>query len=167
MKATKNIFLNICWILLSVRAGAQSPLELVQLKNLRGAIVSYASVTQKDSLVLICFWATSSDESVNELNAINANYEKWKKIVPFKLMAVSVDDGTEANKVRPFVNMNEWKFDVFTDINGDLRKILNSNSVPQTMILKSGKVIFLQSGYSSGSEAYLLEKLRNIAVGKS
>jgi len=147
-------------------AVGQSNLGAVQLKNLRGALVTFSSVTQKDSLVLICFWASYSDESINELNAINASYEKWKKSVPFKLMAVSTDDGSDAHKVRPLVNMNGWVFDVFTDVNGDLRKELDSKSVPQTMILKSGKVLFLQSGYSSGSENFLYEKLRAIAAGR-
>jgi hypothetical protein len=63
--------------------------------------------------------------------------------------------------------MNGWKFDVYTDINGDLRTALNSKTIPQTIILKNGKVLFLQSGFSPGSEHFLLDKLRSIAAGKS
>jgi len=154
-------------VLFVLYARAQTSLDKAQLKNLRGSMVSFSSLTQKDTLILVCFWSTSSDESVSELNAINANYEKWKRAVPFHMMAVSADEGMDANKVRPYVNMNGWKFDVFTDVNGDLRTALNSKAIPQTIILKDGKVLFLQSGFSSGGEHFLLEKLKALAAGKS
>jgi cytochrome c biogenesis protein CcmG/thiol:disulfide interchange protein DsbE len=143
---------------------AQPDLPSSLLKTLRGATVSFASLTKTDSMILVCFWACTSDASIDELNAINANYEKWKSDLHFKLMAVSVDEGKNANRVRPTVNLNGWTFDVYTDINGDLQKALNSNNLPQSMIIKKGKVLYLQSGYQRGSENYLLQKLREFSV---
>lgn len=148
-------------------AHAQSPVYAAKLKTLHGTMVPFSSAMQKDSLILVCFWSTSSDMSINELNAINAEYEKWKGAVSFRLIAVSVDEGKDANKVRPTANMNEWKFDVYTDIDGDLRKALDSNNLPQAMIIKKDKVIYQQSGYEPGSEKYLFEKIKIIAAGRS
>jgi hypothetical protein len=163
--------LLLAFLLLSLpchRILAQSvSLATARLKPVHGAITSFGSVIRNDSLVLVCFWATSSDPSLDELNAINSNYDKWKKAVNFRMLAVSIDEGTEANKVRPVANMNGWKFDVFTDIEGDLRTAVHSTSIPQAVIIKSGKVVYLQSGFDPGSENYLLEKLRSIAAGKS
>jgi cytochrome c biogenesis protein CcmG/thiol:disulfide interchange protein DsbE len=161
----KSSAITYC-LIISFYARAQSSLASAQLKTLRGTIVSFSSATQKDSLVLVCFWATTSDVSITELNAINSKYEKWKGSLSFKLMAVAVDEGKDANRVRGMVNMNEWKFDVYTDIKGDLRSALNSNNLPQAMIIKNNKVIYQQSGYEAGTEDYLFQKMRTIAQGK-
>jgi cytochrome c biogenesis protein CcmG/thiol:disulfide interchange protein DsbE len=163
--AIKIVFLLACFL---VHYGlmAQPTLSMVQLKTMHGKMVTYGAVTQKDSLVLICFWASTSEASINAMNAVNANYEKWKDAVKFRLMIVDVDEGKAQNKVRPMINMNGWTFDVYSDINGDLRKVLNSNNLPQAMIIQRGKVVYQQSGYEPGSENYLLNKLQAIEAGR-
>lgn len=142
---------------------AQPELASAQLRNLHGKIQSYSTITQKDSLVLICFWSTNSEPSVSALNAINSNYERWQAAVNFRLMIVSIDEGKALSKVRPMVNMNEWTFDVYTDIKGDLRKALDANNLPESMIIKNGKLVYQQSGYESGSENYLFQKILTLS----
>jgi AhpC/TSA family protein len=142
---------------------AQGSLESAQLKNLHGKIQTFSQITQKDTMVLICFWSTVSDPSIAELNAINQRYEQWQSGFKFRLMIVSIDDPKTASKVRPMVNMNEWTFDVYTDINGDLKKALHADNLPESMILKNGKLVYQQSGYEAGSENYLFQKL--LALG--
>jgi hypothetical protein len=144
---------------------AQPSLENAQLKTLKGKLVSFNSETQKDSLVLVCFWASWSEASIQELNAINANYQQWKTIASFKLMAICIDEGKSANKIRPLVNMNGWLFDVYSDFNGDLRKELSSNNLPQALIMKRDRVLYQQSGFESGTENYLLQKMLSISRG--
>lgn len=142
---------------------AQPALASAQLKNLHGKIQSYSIITQKDSLVLVCFWSINSELSIAALNAINVNYERWQSAVKFRLMIVSIDEGKALSKVRPMVNMNDWTFDVFTDINGDLRKALDANNLPESMIIKNGKLVYQQSGYETGSENYLFQKILTIS----
>jgi ATP/maltotriose-dependent transcriptional regulator MalT len=162
---TKHFALIGC-LIISCSVNAQSSLETAQLKTLRGAIIPFSTAIQKDSLILVCFWATTSDMSITELNAINANYDKWKQALSFRMMAISVDEGKDVSRVRGMVNSNEWKFDVYTDINGDMRSALNSNNLPQAMIIRKNKVIYEQSGYEPGTENYLFQKMRAIASGK-
>ncbi|HTQ63622.1 MAG TPA: redoxin domain-containing protein [Puia sp.] len=166
MKYLKKLITLLCLILFAQVLPAQNSLSEARMKTLKGTIVPFSTATQKDSLILVCFWSTTSDASINELNAINANYDKWKEMLSFKLMAVSVDEGQTANKVRPTVNMNEWKFEVYTDIYGDLRKALGSNNLPQQFIIKKTRVIYEQSGFESGTENYLFQKMQAIAAGK-
>jgi hypothetical protein len=165
MKGINMSFMAIFPLLFAGMVDAQSDLSTAMLKPLRGNLVSFSSVTQKDSVVLVCFWASTSDISVDELNAINANYEKWKSSIHFKMLAVSVDEGKSVSRVRPTVNMNGWVFDVYTDINGDLQKALNSNNLPQSMIIKNGKVLYRQSGFQKGTENYLFQKIIAISEG--
>jgi hypothetical protein len=146
-------------ILLSLRANAQDSLLQARLKSLQGKISSFSTFAKKDSLFLICFWATTSDESISELNSINANLEKWQNIRPFRFMAVSIDEGKTVNKIRSTYNMNEWTFEVYSDLYGDLRRALHSNNLPQSMIVYRNDIIYEQSGWTPGTENYLIQRL--------
>jgi hypothetical protein len=58
--------------------------------------------------------------------------------------------------------MNGWTFEVYSDLYGDLRKSLNSNNFPQSMIVYKHEVIYQQSGWTEGSENYLIQRLLSI-----
>jgi cytochrome c biogenesis protein CcmG/thiol:disulfide interchange protein DsbE len=153
-------------LMLTVYGGmvhAQEGLDSVQLRTVKGKMVYYPDVAGHDSLVLICFWATTSEESIEELNAINAHYTQWKESFPFHFLAISVDEGL-ANRVKPVINMNGWPFEIYIDLRGDLRRALHFGSLPQSMILRSGKVVYQQAGFLSGTENYLLQKLQEIYI---
>lgn len=77
-------------------------------------------------------------------------------------MAVSVDEGKAANRLRPVYNMNGWTFEAYTDLYGDLRKSLHSNNLPQSMIVYKNQIIYQQSGWTAGTENYLLQRLLSI-----
>jgi hypothetical protein len=166
MRHYKKIFLGFIFIGFVVFAKSQPAWSSAMLKPMRGAVAPFSSFTQKDSVILICFWSVNSDETINELNAINARYENWKETLKFKFMAVSIDEGKVANRVRPNVIGNGWTFEAYVDINGDLRKALNSNNLPQAFVIKNGKVVYQQSGYESGTENYLFQKVSQFVNGK-
>jgi hypothetical protein len=166
MRNYKKIFFIYFFLTISFFAHAQTALSSVMLKPMRGAVAPFSSFTQKDSLILICFWSVNSDESINELNAISAHYDNWKESAKFKLMAVSIDEGKIANRVRPTAIGNGWTFDVSIDINGDLRKTLSSSNLPQSFIIKNGKVVYQQSGYEAGTENYLFQKIVQFSNSK-
>jgi len=149
-------------LLNAIFAAGQDSLQQVRLKSLQNKIVSFSTVAKKDSLFLICFFSMNSEESITELNSINANLENWQKIKPFRFLAVSVDEGVAANKLRPVYNMNEWKFEAYDDLYGDLRRSLHSNNFPQSIILYKNDIIYQQSGWTAGTENYLFEKLLSI-----
>lgn len=152
-------FLILILVLVAGSSKAQDSLLQARLKSLKGTTGSFSQFAKKDSLFLICFWATSSDESIAELNAINADLEKWKSAVPFRFMAISIDEGKEVRKLRPTYNMNSWTFELYNDIYGDLRRALHSNNLPQSMIISKNQIIYQQSGWTEGSENYLFQKL--------
>jgi hypothetical protein len=110
-------------------------------------------------LFLICFWSVNSEESITELNSINANLENWQSMRPFRFMAVSVDEGKAASRLRSVYNMNAWTFEAFSDPYGDLRRALHSNNLPQSMIIYKNEIIYQQSGWTQGTENYLIQRL--------
>jgi hypothetical protein len=154
----KKIFM-FCVVLFSLGASAQESLQDAKIKSLQGKIAPFSVFAKKDSLFLICFWSLSSEESITELNSINANLEHWQSLLPFRFMAVSVDEGKLANRLRPVYNQNSWTFEAYSDLNGDLRKALHSNNLPQSMIVYKNEIIYEQSGWTNGTENYLIQKL--------
>lgn len=149
-------------ILFSLAAAGQDSLQQAKLKSLQGKIAPFSVFAKKDSLFLICFWSVASEESITELNSINSNLENWQKLANFRFMAVSVDEGKAANRLRPVYNMNGWTFEAYTDLYGDLRKSLHSNNLPQSMIVYKNQIIYQQSGWTAGTENYLLQRLLSI-----
>ena len=146
-------------VLFSIGASAQGSIQEAKIKSLQGKIAPFSVFAKKDSLFLICFWSVSSDESITELNSINANLEHWQSLLPFRFMAVSVDEGKLANRLRPVYNQNSWTFEAYSDPYGDLRKALHSNNLPQSMIVYNNEIIYEQSGWTGGTENYLIQKL--------
>jgi hypothetical protein len=145
---------------------AQASLDSVQLRNVKGKMVSYAVVTRQSPLVMVCFWSVNSEVSIRELNAINVRYAKLKSPVPFVLLAICVDAGNLLNLMRHTAMDNIWSFDVYADINGDLQKALHFTNLPQSLILDKGEVVYQQSGFEPGSEDYLFSRIQLLAAGK-
>ena len=129
-------------------------------------MVSYSSVTGGSPLLLICFWSVNSEPSINELNALNTQYAKYKKPLPFTLLGICIDEGNLINRMRPTAQQNDWVFDVYADIDGGLQKQLHFTEPPQAFIVQKGQVVFEQSGFTSGAESYLLSKLQALAAGR-
>jgi cytochrome c biogenesis protein CcmG, thiol:disulfide interchange protein DsbE len=154
-----KMILTFWLILFSLSVSAQESLQDAKIKSLQGKIAPFSVFAKKDSLFLICFWSLSSDESITELNSISANLEHWQSLLPFRFMAVSIDEGKQANRLRPVYNQNSWTFEAYTDLYGDLRKALHSNNLPQSMIVYKNEIIYEQSGWTSGTENYLIQKM--------
>jgi L-rhamnose mutarotase len=146
-------------IFFSLAVCAQDSLQQARLKSLQGKIAPFSMFAKKDSLFLICFWSVESEESITELNSVNSNLEHWQSMVPFRFMAVAADEGKTASRFRPVYNMNGWTFEAYIDLYGDLRRSLHSNNLPQSLIVYKNEVIYEQSGWTPGTENYLIERL--------
>ena len=152
-------------LLFSITVVGQDSLQQAKMKSLQGKIAPFSVFAKNDSLFLICFWSASSDESIAELNSINADLEAWQKLTSFRFMAVSIDEGKAANRLRPVYNQNGWTFEAYSDLYGDMRKALHSNNLPQSFIVYRNQIIYEQSGRTNGTENYLIQKLLSVKHG--
>jgi thioredoxin-like negative regulator of GroEL len=64
--------------------------------------------------------------------------------------------------VKPFVRGKGWKFDVFTDVNSELKRALNITDVPHVILFKNGKIVYRHTGYIAGEEENLFETIKNL-----
>lgn len=161
----KKVFISACcYMFIHLAATAQTELPAVKIKNLNGSEISFQSLVKSnmDTALIVSFWATWCIPCLNELENINDQYAERKKEIPFKLIAVSVDDARTSSKVKTLAKGKGWKFDVYTDVNNDLKRAFNVNDVPHLLIIKQGKIVYQQTGYTAGSEDELFEKIKTL-----
>ena len=107
-------------------------------------------------------WMTGADVEWN----IDEVYDDWQHETGVRLVAVSIDQAQNVNKVKPMVDQNGWRYDVLLDPNGEFRRSLGIQSVPYTVLLDGqGKIVYKHNGYTDGAEVELYNKVKE-AAGK-
>jgi cytochrome c biogenesis protein CcmG, thiol:disulfide interchange protein DsbE len=159
----RNLFILSC--ICCASAYGQSNLPTVKIKNMKGEEVAFNTLfnADNDTAIIVSFWATWCGPCIKELEAIDENLEDWQKTVPVTIVAVSVDDARTSNRVKPFVKGRGWTFDIYQDVNNDLKRAFNIPNVPHTLVIKNGKIIFQHEGYVPGNEDEIIEKIKAAA----
>lgn len=140
---------------------AQS-IENIKAKNIKGESIALKDLSNEKPLVL-SFWATWCLPCMEELISINNNLEEWKKERDFHFVAVSTDDPRTVNKVKTVVNGKNWTFDqVLLDPSQSIKRQLNVNNVPTTLVYFKNKLVYSHVGYAPGDEDELFNKLKQI-----
>ncbi|MDR2511821.1 MAG: TlpA family protein disulfide reductase [Bacteroidales bacterium] len=153
------IFCTIC--LLVIVAYSQE-LPSVQIKTIDGKTVNSNVLKENDGKpIVLCFWATWCGPCIKEMTVLNENYEEWAEETGVKIIAISIDDSRTSNRVKPFVDARNWDFDVYLDVNSDLKRAMNVNNPPHTILLDgNGKIVWQHISYSDGDEEELYQKIK-------
>ncbi|MEY2828464.1 MAG: hypothetical protein RIQ33_322 [Bacteroidota bacterium] len=158
----KKIFLAIAFLFTTLLTNAQD-IPSVIVKNIKGENVNFADVVKKNRITVVSFWATWCVPCKKEINNIAEIMPEWKKNMDFDFLAVSIDDTRNIAKVKSYVNGQRWDFTTLIDPNQDLKRVLNFQSVPYTIVYdQSGKIAFTHSGYVEGDEFILKEKIKEL-----
>jgi|688.fasta_scaffold310222_2 cytochrome c biogenesis protein CcmG/thiol:disulfide interchange protein DsbE len=139
-------------------------LPSVSLTDLNGKGINTGELSKDGKITLISFWATWCPPCKKELNNINDVYEDWQKKYNMKLIAISIDDVKSTYKIKPYADDHKWEFQVLLDQNQNLKRALNIQNVPHTILLdKSGKIAYSHSGYVDGDELILEEEMLKLS----
>ena len=82
------------------------------------------------------------------------------RFMKFNFYAVSQDDSRTSKKVAALVNGKGWNFNVLLDKNQDFKRLLNLPGIPYTLVVKNGKIIYRQIGYTEGDENTLYDIIK-------
>lgn len=132
-------------------------LPSIEIKDLSGESVDISKYSDNDKITVISFWATWCTPCKKELNNISEIYEEWVDEYDVELIAISIDDSRSTSKVKAYINGQGWDFEVLLDSNSDLKRALNFQTVPFTLLLnQKGEIVYRHTGYVEGDE-YILE----------
>ena len=138
---------------------AQEQLPNTTLKTLSGANTTLTEIAAIDDLIVVSLWATWCVPCKNELDAVAEVYDDWVSETGVKYYAVSIDDSRTAKRVRPMINGKGWEFEILLDENSDLKRAFGVSTVPYTVIIKSGEIVFKHTGYTPGFEDELYDQI--------
>jgi thiol-disulfide isomerase/thioredoxin len=169
MKKILIALLSFVLLFISKPGSSQSVSEVpsVMIKNLNGENIDFTSVVKKGKVTVVSFWASWCVPCKKEINNLAEVMPEWMKTMDFELIAVSIDDTRNLAKVKSYVNGQKWDFKTYMDPNQDLKRLLNFQTIPYTIIYdKDGKVAFTHTGYVEGDEFILKEKIKEILAAK-
>ena len=156
-------------ILLLLLAGtqlAQAQLPAVTLKSMEGKEVrtDTLNLMNPGRPIIIDFFATWCKPCNRELDAIAEVYPDWVKETGVKLVAVSIDQAHNLNKVKPLVDNHGWEYDVLLDPNSEFKLAMGiPGAIPYTLIIDAeGNIVYRHNGYIEGAEEELIEKVREL-----
>lgn len=160
-KFVKLLTTVILFIGATIATEAQIP--SVQLKDLSGNSVDAASLSNSGKPFAMSFFATWCKPCLRELKAIAEVYPDWQDETGMKLIAVSIDEAQNVNKVKPLVDAEGWDYEVLLDPNGDLKRALGIQMIPHMIVFDgNGKIVMSHSGYTDGAEDEVINKIRDL-----
>ena len=161
----KNLFYSTLLVLFfSTMSFAQNrTLPSVEVKTLDGENINIQEIENNGNPIVISFWFMQCKPCLKELNAIAEVYEEWQDETGVKLVAISIDNARSSNKVKPFVNANDWDYEVYLDPNKDFSRAMGVQTAPHTFLLNGkNEIVWQHKGYIDGDEDELLEQIEKI-----
>ena len=162
----KTIFATFV-MLMCVSMNVSAQLPSVTLKTIDGKTVKTDTLSNNGKPFIIDFFATWCHPCNRELSAIQEVYEEWQEETGVKLIAVSIDQAQNINKVKPLVDGNGWEYEVLLDPNSDFKRALGIQMIPYTLIVDGkGNIVYKHNGYTEGAEQELIEKVRELVANE-
>ena len=155
----RSLLVLVCFLCYNT-AFSQTTIPNTNLTTLNGKSVKIQDEISKDKITILSFWASWCMPCINELDAINEVYEDWQEDFNMELIAISTDDARTQKRIRPMVNGKGWPYKILLDKNQELKRALNISTIPQIIILKDSKIIYIHSGYSPGVEDEFYEIIK-------
>ncbi len=153
-------------LFLSLAVQAQNAeLPDTQIKDVAsGKKLAFNTTYEKGKVTIVSFWATWCVPCKKEIKNIREKLVEWHKEADFNFMTVSIDETRAEGLVRSYAKSQGWDFPYYIDPNSDLKRSLNFQTVPFTIIIdKNGKVAFMHSGYEEGGEEEVFAKVKELA----
>ena len=143
---------------------AQKSLPDVNIQELNGKKVNIQDYADNGKVTVLSFWATWCVPCKKELDNISEYYEDWQEDYNMELVAISVDNARSITKIKTVVDSKGWEYEVLSDKNGDLKRALNFQAVPYTMVIDTeGNIVYRHDGYVEGDEYELEELLKKLS----
>ena len=144
-------------------AALQAQIPSFHLKDINGKTVDTAKLSNGGKPIIISFFATWCHPCLRELSNISEVYEDWQDETGVKLIAVSIDQAQNVNKVKPLVDSKGFEYEVLLDVNSDLARSLGVQNIPHVFLFDgTGKLVYNHIGYKDGDENTLYKHVKEL-----
>lgn len=158
MKNSVKYIVTVLSLVLCTVVHAQIP--EVDLFDIDGNKIKTSTLKNENGPLIISFFATWCKPCLRELKAIDELYPDWQEETGVELIAVSIDEFQNSEKVRTLFSGSGWEFKILLDPNGEFKRKFGITPIPATVIIdKKGKVVHKHIGYIDGEEYKLYDKL--------
>ena len=140
----KKIFSFIAFLTFATGVFAQEELPSTAIKDVStGKKIAFNQTFEKGKVTVVSFWATWCVPCKKEIKSIREKLGEWKKETDFNYMTISMDETRAEGLVRSYAKSQGWDFPYYIDANSDLKRSLNFQNVPYTIIIdKEGKIAY-------------------------
>lgn len=161
MKSTALVLLLLP---LLISTNTSTPIPSANVKSLDGKTVDTKTFSNNGKPMIINFWATWCAPCKRELNTIAESFDDWQAETGVKLIAISIDDARSMARVAPYINGQDWDYEVYLDPNGDFKRAMNVNNIPHTFLVDGkGNIVWQHNNYQAGDEKELYRKVKELA----
>ena len=162
----KKLLTAITSVLITTVAFAQGELPTTAIKDVNsGKKIAFNESIENGKVTLINFWATWCVPCKKEIKSVREKMADWKKETDFNYMTISLDETRAEGLVRSYAKSQGWDFPYYIDANSDLKRSLNFQTIPFTIIIdKNGKVAYQHAGYEEGGENETYSKVKELAA---
>lgn len=144
-------------------AAMQAQIPSFQLKDINGKTVDTATLSNDGKPFIISFFATWCHPCLRELSNVAEVYEDWQEETGVRVIAVSIDEAQNANKVKPLVDSKGFEYEVLLDVNSDLKRAMGVGNIPHVFLFDGeGKQVYSHMGYKNGDELELYEHVKEL-----
>ena len=131
----KKFMFLAAMMLLGMVLEVSAQLPQVTLKDINGKTVRTDTLSNNGKPFIISFFATWCKPCNRELTAISEVYDEWQEETGVKVVAISIDQAQNINKVKPLVDQHEWPYEtVLLDPNSELKRQLGIQMIPYVLI---------------------------------
>lgn len=159
----KLVFTGLFLALATITFAQSQDLPTTKVRDINGKPIAFNETIEKGKVTLVSFWATWCIPCKQEIKNIKGKLADWQKQADFNYMTVSIDDSRATAMVKTYAKSQGWSFPTYVDPNSDLKRSLNFQNVPYTIIVdQNGKIVYQHTGYEEGSENQLFEKVKEL-----
>ncbi len=154
-------------VLISGSVAAQvKELPNTPIKDVKtGKKLAFNEVIKPGKVTVVSFWATWCVPCKKEIKNVRGKLGNWQKETDFDFITVSIDESRAEGLVRSYAKSQGWEFPYYIDNNSDLKRSLNFQTVPFTIIVdRTGNIAFMHTGYEEGSEDAMYERVKELAA---
>lgn len=144
---------------------SSAALPSVNLKDINGNTVDTATLSNDGKPFVISFFATWCKPCLRELKAINEVLPDWQDETGVRVVAVSIDEAQNEQKVKPLIEGKGWSdYQVLLDPSGEFKRQLGVNDIPHVFVVDgNGNIVWNHQGYVDGGEEDILDAVVNAA----